>query len=180
MASTIRVVSGSHPLNDQIRTPTENEIRRRTIHILGFSLDLFLSSGISYENYDIIVRGESLKFFGLPLPITVTTVTYREISVTDRALTFDEASELARLDAERQAAHLGDSIIRLISSRESISSGIYTVELTYESIENIALQREIETDFNINPRPSAPAGIQTQTQTETGVTVFHDRVVLTQ
>jgi similar to stage IV sporulation protein len=149
-ARTWRTLEASIPLTAQVKSYTGEQTTRYSAKILWWNIDFFGNSGISYDKYDKITQNHPAVLFGQTLPLSLTTVTFREYDLAERAIDGDAAramleetllSQLDQILADREGTVLRTDFI----AQEE--NGLLTVTLLAECQEQIGttVEREGET-----------------------------------
>jgi similar to stage IV sporulation protein len=149
-ARTWRTLEASIPMSAQVKSYTGNVTTWYSAKFLWWNIDFYGNSGISYDKYDKITQNHPAVLFGQNLPLSLTTVTFREYEPVERDLDGDaaramlEETLLARLEeilADREGSVLRTDFI----AREE--NGLLTVTLLAECQEQIGttVEREGET-----------------------------------
>lgn len=139
---------------DKIKIPFERDIVSKTgrtnkSYILGFKnykINL-LNSGTKFEKYDTITSENSLRLFGwFEVPINLTTIVYREISIDTIKYTKDQAMIIATNEIENSIKNRLDKDIEIIDKKvkTNISSDGITVEITLECLEETGVKQKLE------------------------------------
>lgn len=139
---------------DKIKIPFERDIVSKTgrtnkSYILGFKnykINL-LNSGTKFEKYDTITSENSLRLFGrFEVPINLTTIVYREISIDTIKYTKDQAMIIATNEIENSIKNRLDKNIEIIDKRvkTNITSDGITVEITLECLEETGVKQKLE------------------------------------
>ena len=139
-ARTWRTLEASIPLTAGEKTYTGREKTFRSLRFLWWDIDFYGNSRISYEKYDKIKETRSLRLFGRELPLSLTSVTAREYTLSDTAADADAAR--AMLEAE-----LLDRLDGILEPREGTAQrtdfvareegGVLTVTMLAECVEEI-------------------------------------------
>lgn len=139
---------------DKIKIPFERDIVSKTgrinkRYILGFKnykINL-LNSGTKFEKYDTITSENSLRLFGwFEVPINLTTIVHREISIDTIKYTKDQAMIIATNEIENSIKNRLDKDIEIIDKKvkTNISSDGITVEITLECLEETGVKQKLE------------------------------------
>ena len=149
-ARTWRTLEAAIPLEAQTKEYTGEEKTLLSGTFLWWDVDFYGNSGISYEKYDKIKETRSLRLFGRELPLGITTVTFREYTLSGGAVdaaaarTMLEEELLARL--EKILLESEGTVLRtdFVAKEEA---GLLTVTMLAECQEQIGktVEREGQT-----------------------------------
>lgn len=112
----------------------------------GNRINLYLNSGISYAEYDKIVKEDFLRLpGGIVLPVKVSTSTYVEYNRERYELDADEAAEILKdqLMTKLEGSIEEDGKVTDVSYNMSVDNGIITVTLSAECLEQISKSRDL-------------------------------------
>jgi len=134
------------PLEYTQKSDTGDSTSKKSVIIGGNRINLYINSGISYEDYDKIVTEEFLTLpGGVVLPIKIATSTYNEYQAQAELLTEDKAVEILK---EQLLNRLKSSIAEdgeiLETEFEAVArDGMITVTLKAECREQIGTSRAL-------------------------------------
>ncbi len=139
-ARTSRTYTVTIPFKDVEKRYTGQETDKKTAIFLGKSINLYITTGISYKMYDTITTYNSGSLFGRnTLPIRTKTVTYLEYIETEITRNAERVRDLA-YDAYQSwlAENLIDIQIENENIKENITEKGLTLTVDLVLIENIA------------------------------------------
>ncbi len=145
-----REFSVSVPLKFEKKVYTGREKIKKSLIFFEKEVKFFGNSGNSYASCDTIEEVEYFDLFGLgKLPFGIRTVTYAEYYTEEAARSEETAKEQANLllwqsfaaDAPLDAAVVRKQLYGRVEGEAYILSG------TVESVENIAVEREVKIDI---------------------------------
>jgi similar to stage IV sporulation protein len=84
------------PLNNFTKQYTEKECKQYSVIICNLRLNFYFNSSISYEYYDKISTEKRPEIFGLALPVSVITNSYREYRAVRDSIAREAAEELLK------------------------------------------------------------------------------------
>lgn len=147
-ARTWYELSAQMPLQTQRKTYTGGTKKKRSVLIMDKKINFFINSGISYDNYDKIVRDNRLRLpTGNVLPIVFRTEEYAEYTPEVSEMDAAVAEELLQQRLlQRLAALIEDGEAVKTEFTSAVEAGVITVTLHAECSEQIAAARDFTTD----------------------------------
>mgnify|MGYP000869556892 FL=1 len=129
------------------RIPTGREIKKYSVTILGQKINLYINSGIPYEDYDKITYNNELSFGkDYIIPITIHQEQYKEIVIEKEKIPVEQAvEEGTRLLQDEFAKEAAADIEILNQNVEHIfvDENTVVVKYTVECMEEIGVQEQI-------------------------------------
>ena len=130
------------------RIPTGNEMKRYAITFLGKTINLYINSGIPYENYDKITYNNELRLGkDYIIPITVHCEQYKEVAVEEKSISLEQAVEEGTQTLQQEFLKEVSGEIEILNENiEHIFVDEQTILLKYtvECMEEIGIQEKIE------------------------------------
>ncbi len=169
LARTQRTMTAEIDLTARGKAYTGQEITRRSLSVLGYRMNFYQNSGISYEKYDIISRLKSwTPAAGKTLPVIWGKETYREY--TDAVVRLDAARAealLRRKLLEGLEACVGEGEILQTDFSTEQTGETLRVTLQAQCDEQIGRLEEMDTQETV-PGPLHPdKGTYGQDETNT-------------
>lgn len=148
MGRTWRTEDGIYRYTDEKRIPTGKKSVRYTLSFPKGKISIGGKKAKDFKNYDKIMEEKQLKIFeNIYLPLTFTRETFCEIIVEYEKLTEDvvlkRAVDYLTRKAEENRSDGAHTVKRTYAYEKRPDGNLY-VELTLESIENIALPVRID------------------------------------
>ncbi len=141
-ASVERTYEITQPLNITAQIPSIDENEEKSIIVLGGEIK-FPNFNKHAENEMQIVEYKPLAIFGLPLPATIKTVKYREITNENIIYTEEQAQNIAR---DKIYTQIYEDLpeCEIISANESveITENSIILRIEFDAIANIAIVQE--------------------------------------
>ncbi len=149
MALCEREYSISVPLEFEKKVYTGRKKIKKSVIFFDKEVKVFGNSGNLYTSCDIIDKVEYLNFFGLgELPFGVRTVEYVEYATETAKRSEAQAAEQANFllwQKFSEEAPEAQTVAKRLVGR--LAEDTYILDATVESIENIAVEKEIEIDI---------------------------------
>ncbi len=144
-ASVQRIYEITQPLTTQTQLPQMKTEEKTSLLIFGAQLQLPSITDYS-ENTVVTTSYNPLTIFGLPLPATIKTQTYRQIESENITYTQQQAQDIARDKILTQlSADLPECEIVSANENVQINKNSITMRIEFEAIANIA---KIEEGWN--------------------------------
>ena len=110
-----------------------------------FSISIYFSKKISYNNYDVTTSQNHLTLFkDFALPISLTKTSYIEVTPVTKTITKQEAIEQLKLEMQHYEQQLYGITIKDKTEKITESENEVTLTTTFECLEDIAVAHEIE------------------------------------
>ena len=136
-ARTWYEISEKIPLEYISKLYTGETIRKKSIIIGNYRLNLYLNGGISLDYCDKIIHRERLSLGGLLLPLEIVTAEYMEYVAEPALMSEEDAAEILKARLTRRLEEETDGE-PLYMEFETASDGVYlTVTLRAECLEDI-------------------------------------------
>ncbi len=137
--------SAERSLKKEIREPSGRKKTAYFIKFFNFSINLFGNSGNVYANCDKIIHIKDGSFLGIPLPIRIFRMEYREMNVS---YVPEEKEKIVRQTEEvlrREAAPLlsGGTLLHEETAVQDLEDGQILITLRMEVLKNIAEERPL-------------------------------------
>lgn len=115
---------------EEKKVPTGESETEFSVNFFGFSVNLFLNSGISYEKYDTIEKNRQIVLFdAVYLPIWIETVTYKEFDTEETKLSEMELRSRAVSEYRGKLAQLSrEAELVSITTEHSYDNGVYRIK----------------------------------------------------
>lgn len=148
LAQTNFVKEFSIALNQEEKIYSGKEKKRYRIDICGKKLPLFIATPIQ-SPHDSKKEMDTLRLFGIPLPIGLETETISYYEVQPVTFTEEQALELIQKNIEiYEQEELRDAEILSKEMSASLDGDIFRVEIHYQCLEDIAVAQKIEADLD--------------------------------
>ncbi|TCL44740.1 sporulation protein YqfD [Harryflintia acetispora] len=146
------------PLREELRTPTGEVVRKRSLHLFGLDIPLHLTGAPKSPSERETETG-SPKLFGVKIPLQITTDTYRLVEVHTATLSEAQAREqaLEQLNQyESDFSSIGTIASKTASGR--LEGEEYVVDAQFLLQQDIARQKEIDVVEEPSAQPPAQSG----------------------
>lgn len=148
LAQTNFVKEFSVALNQEEKNYTGKEKKRYRIDICGKKLPLFIATSI-HAPHDSKKEMDTLRFFGIPLPIGLETETISFYEVHSVSFTEEQALELIEKNIEiYEQEELKDAEILSKEVSASLDGELFRAEVRYQCLEDIAIAQKIDADVD--------------------------------
>lgn len=135
-------------LNQEEKNYTGKEKKRYRIDICGKKLPLFIATSISAP-HDSKKEMDTLRFFGVPLPIGLETETISFYEVKPVNFTEEQALELIEKNIEiYEQEELKNAEILSKEVSASLDGDLFRAEVHYQCLEDIAIPQKIQADVD--------------------------------
>ena len=158
-ARTWRTMRAQIPLTAQVKEHTGRTQTRAALNFLGFRVNFYQNSGISYARYDKITQTTGLTLpGGVRLPFSLSVETAREYDTAETELNRDEAIALLEDDLRRELDEIlqaRDGECLRTDYAAAVEDGMLTVTLLAECYEQIG--KTVEREGGVGYIPGADA-----------------------
>jgi similar to stage IV sporulation protein len=143
-ARTWYTISSKMPLDTLVKTYTGEKTSRHTLIIGGRRIKLFLNSGISYKEYDKIVKNNRLTLSeSIILPVSLETETFFEYTLSGYGIPEETALEYIKSSLPRYLPAAENRKIADEKYYAFVENGAACVTLTAECLEDIGIKQLI-------------------------------------